>query len=104
MEGYWNFVWFNYKRSDKGSRAVGFVLLSNTNVVKRVEINSAKHWLLRDYARFSLGKKEFDHLPWQGKLYDLRVNLGPGVYIDTSEEFLEKLIPSFRVHPPYKAK
>ena len=38
------------------------------------------------------------------KLFDLRVNLGPGVYIDTSEEFLEKLIPSFRVHPPYKAK
>ena len=68
LEGYWNFVWFNYKRSDKGSRAVGFVLLSNSNVVKRVEINSAKHWLLRDYARFSLGKKEFDHLPWQGYL------------------------------------
>jgi len=37
------------------------VFLSNVNVVKRVEIDNAKHWLLRNYARLVVGKKEFGH-------------------------------------------
>ena len=42
-------------------KGVGYVYFSNIDLVKRVEIDSAKHWLLRDYARLVVGKKEFGH-------------------------------------------
>lgn len=59
LEGYWNFVYFCYKRILGAPTAIGYVYFSNLNIVKRVEINSVKHWLLRDYARLVVGKKEF---------------------------------------------
>jgi hypothetical protein len=61
LEGYWSFVYFCYKRMPTSPKGVGYVYFSNIDVVKRVEIDSAKHWLLRDYARLVVGKKEFGH-------------------------------------------
>lgn len=61
MEGYWNFIYFCYKRIPTNPKAIGYVFLSNVNVVKRIEIDNAKHWLLRNYARLVVGKKEFGH-------------------------------------------
>lgn len=60
LEGYWNFIHMSYKRTATNSRAVAYVYFSNLNTVKRVEIQSAKNFLLRDYLRVVLGKKEFD--------------------------------------------
>ena len=61
LEGYWSFVYFCYKRMTTSPKGVGYVYFSNIDVVKRVEIDSAKHWLLRDYARLVVGKKEYGH-------------------------------------------
>lgn len=61
LEGYWSFVYFGYKRFEKVPRGVGYVYFTNLDVVKRVEFNSAKHYLLRNYARFVVGKGEFGH-------------------------------------------
>lgn len=62
LEGYWNFIYFGYKRFKENPRAVGYVYFGNTQQVKRVELNNVKHFLLRNYLRAVVGQKEFSHL------------------------------------------
>lgn len=61
LEGYWSFIYFSYKRFPEGPRGVGQVFFTNLGLVKRVEVESAKNWLMRDKARLVVGKKEFAH-------------------------------------------
>jgi hypothetical protein len=96
LEGYWNFIYFGYKRFEEIPKAVGYVYFSNTNDVKRVEMNNVRHYLLRDYMRIVVGSKEFSYMPFQGRLYDLRVLLGPSAYVETGEDLIKTTLVGFR--------
>lgn len=100
LEGYWNFLYFGYKRFLELPRAVGYVAFSHSGDVRRVEIQNAKHYLLRDYARFVVGTKEFSYLPFQGHIFDLRIQLGQGAFISTSDELISAM-QAYRSQPKY---
>lgn len=103
LEGYWNFIYFSYKRFPEVSRAVGFTYFSRLKEVKRVEMENVKHYLLRDYLRISVGSKEFAYLPFQGRLFDLRIFLGKGAFVTNADDLISTTLVAFRKQPAYKS-
>lgn len=89
LEGYWNFVYFCYKRFSDNPRAVGYVYFGNTKDVRRIEMNNVKHFLLRDYLKVVVGRKEFSYMSFQGRVFDPRLFLGTGAFIDSGEDLVK---------------
>lgn len=86
LEGYWNFIYFGYKRFLETPRAVGYTYFSRIKEIRRVEIPNVKHWLLRDYVKIVVGAKEFSYMPFNGRLYDLRLYFGNGGFVQSAED------------------
>lgn len=57
------------------------VLFKDEKKVERTTIQ-AKHMLMSGYAKFVYAKKEFGYLPFHGYIYDPRVYLGSGSFVE----------------------
>jgi len=55
--------------------------------------------LMSGYAKFVFAKKEFGYLPFHGYIYDPRVYLGSGSFVENGQKLVDTFITQHRVTP-----
>ncbi|CAK87360.1 unnamed protein product (macronuclear) [Paramecium tetraurelia] len=86
IEGSWNFIYMGYK----DGQTVGIIIVRDTAKALKVEF-ATKHIPLVGYAKLMIGVSEFGHGQFHGWLYDPRLYLGQGSFINESQKVVDLL-------------
>ncbi|CAK89738.1 unnamed protein product (macronuclear) [Paramecium tetraurelia] len=86
IEGSWNFIYMGYK----DGQTVGIIIVRDTAKALKVEF-ATKHIPLVGYAKLLIGVSEFGHGQFHGWLYDPRLYLGQGSFINESQKVVDLL-------------
>lgn len=67
--------------------AKGYVYFSRTDTTTNVDIPDVTHYLLRDRMRVIVSSGAFGFSPFNGKLHEIQILLGPGGFVDGVDAF-----------------
>jgi protein transport protein SEC24 len=67
------------------------VLFRDDKKVERITMQ-AKHMLMSGYAKFVFARKEFGYFPFHGYIWDPRIYLGTGAFVDNGQKLVDGFI------------
>jgi protein transport protein SEC24 len=88
-EGTWVYLYYSYKRfAESEGRAIAFAGIFQS--ISQIEINEqVVHNPLNDYLLFTVGHAGSNYKNFNGQITSVKLNLGPGAFIESKAELSE---------------
>ncbi|CAD8145403.1 unnamed protein product [Paramecium pentaurelia] len=94
LEGSWTYIYAAYK----SGQFYGMVLFREQQKAQHVELQ-VQHRALTGYAKFVMGAKEFGRKGFHGWLFDPRIFLGTGAFINEGQKVVDMVLKLHRKLP-----
>ncbi|CAD8126727.1 unnamed protein product [Paramecium sonneborni] len=94
IEGDWNYIYFAYKETN----LYAAVIHKQSQKAEHTILKDIEHFIL-GYAQLIINKPEFGFQSFKGQIYDLRLFLGDGAYLDDTQK-LASMINKLHIRLP----